>query len=78
VPLVLHQTAERPATGGYPETAATIVVLSVADLPSATRMLAARGVRLLDEQPRETARGRSVAIADPFGLVFQLRERASR
>lgn len=78
LPLVLHQTAEGSARDGYPETAATIVVLSVSDLSQATRTLAARGVRLLDEQPRETPRGRSVAIADPFGLVFQLRERASR
>jgi predicted enzyme related to lactoylglutathione lyase len=75
LPLVLHQTAEGPALAGYPETAATIVVLNVTDLGKATRVLSAQGVRLLDDAPRATPHGPSVAIADPFGLVFQLRER---
>lgn len=77
LPLVLHQTAQSPAPGGYPEIAGTSVVLSVADLAAVTKRLAAGGVAVLDETPRATSHGRTVAIADPFGIVFQLRERTS-
>lgn len=74
VPLVLHQTAERSAPVGYPHGAGTVVVLGVADLDQAVAGLKARGVRLLEEHPHESPRGRFLAFTDPFGIVFKVRQ----
>ncbi len=78
LPLVLHQTADSPATLGYPDMAESIIVLRAPDLAKAMAALKGQGVRFLHDRPQQSPLGTYVAFVDPFGIVFELREAAGR
>lgn len=78
LPLVLHQTADSPASLGYPDMAEAIVVLRAPDLAKTMAALKDQGIRFLHDQPQQSPLGTYVAFVDPFGIVFELREAADR
>ena len=58
----------------YPEQRQTVIVLQTSDLEAALEALSGGGAMLASERPRETPLGRTVAVRDPFGNVFEIVE----
>lgn len=75
--LALHESANEKATSDDSEAAATVLVFSTPDLGAALDHLKARGVELLHAAPRPSPTGSYLTFRDPFGNVYELREKAA-
>lgn len=73
--FMLHEEKDLPpARIDYPKQRQTVVVLETSDLESLLRTLSEAGVEMAAELPFQTPLGRSAAVRDPFGNVFEIVE----
>lgn len=73
--FMLHEEENLPpARIDYPNQRQTVVVLETSELESLLRTLSEAGVEMAAELPFQTPLGRTAAVRDPFGNVFEIVE----
>jgi catechol 2,3-dioxygenase-like lactoylglutathione lyase family enzyme len=72
--FILSDDAEKPAAYAYDRTAFTGLAFETGDLAAAMKRLREKGVKFIDDQPRETGTVRHAAFLDPFGNVHEVVE----